>query len=431
MPAIHHHLRHIPAAAILLAAGTGAACGFNPLSPLLGMAGLALCYAWQARPGKEDAAAREAQARWRESELKFLKVFQASPTPVVITRMSDTVIVAANDAFLKTTGYTSDEVIGRTSAALNLYAASPQREEFILAIRTHGFVRDREQLLRTKTGEARTILLSGELIELDGQPHLLTGGQDITERKAAEAGLLKALAREKELNEMKSNFVSMVSHEFRTPLEVIQSSADILDLYLERLQPDERTRHLAWIQDSVRRMAGMMEDVLLLGRFESESCRCQPDDLHLVNWCQRLANELHSATAGRCPIQVTFGEFEPMVSADESLLRHILSNLLSNAVKYSPPETPVRLHVSRDGGSAVFTVADKGCGIPEADRQRLFEAFHRGRNVGQIPGTGLGLVIVKRAVDLHGGSMDFTTSEGGGTSFEVRLPLFETSTPRP
>ena len=113
--------------------------------------------------------------------------------------------------------------------------------------------------------------------------------------------------------------------------------------------------------------------------------------------------------------------------ADESLLRHIFSNLLANAVKYSAEGSEVEFTVKRDGAHAVFTVQDRGIGIPEADHPRLFEAFHRGSNVGQISGTGLGLMIVKRCVDLHRGEISFVSKEGQGTTFTVRLPLFENS----
>jgi signal transduction histidine kinase len=249
------------------------------------------------------------------------------------------------------------------------------------------------------------------------------------ERERAEAEIRRALELERELGELKTNFVSMVSHEFRTPLEVIVSSTDILDRYLDRLPAPERAEHLGAIQDSVKRMSGMMEDVLLLGRFESERQQFRPDDLHLTACCRRLVDEMRSATGDRCPIQFSLVDDVPLARADESLLRHILTNLLSNAVKYSPAGSPVRLSLARDGADAVFCIEDNGLGIPAADQTHLFEAFHRGRNAGQISGTGLGLVIVKRSVELHGGRIEFTSAEGKGTQFTVRLPVFSASEP--
>jgi PAS domain S-box-containing protein len=360
----------------------------------------------------------------RASEERFSRAFQASPAFIALIRLDTGAFVTVNEAFLKASGYTAAEVIGQTSMSLNLYALPQQRDEYLRLIREHGSVRGREHLVRTKDGSLRTMLVSGEMIEIDRQPHVLTVGLDITSRKEAEVETVKALAREKELSELKSNFVSMVSHEFRTPLEVIVSSADILNRYLDRLPLEERAQHLASIQSSVKRMSDMMEDVLLLGRFEAERFHCQPEDLHLVSWSRRFIDEMRSATGGRANLELLLDEFEPMVCADEKLLRHILANLISNAVKYSEAGATVRLRIAREGPDAVFRVEDGGCGIPSADQARVFEAFHRGSNVNQMPGTGLGLVIVKRAVDLHHGQVSFTSAEGQGTTFTVKLPLF-------
>ncbi len=372
---------------------------------------------------------KRAEARLRESEARFSKAFRANPAMMALTRMADGKFLAANEAFYQTTGYTEPEVIGRRSIDLNIYAVPQQRDEYVNLIRAHGFVRDREHQLRTKDGRLRTVLSSGERIDLEGEPHLLTVGLDITARKEAEIETMTALAREQELGELKTRFVSMVSHEFRTPLEVIVSSADILDLYLDRLQAAERSEHLAAIQGSVKRMSVMMEDVLLLGRFESHRQQFSPDDLHLAALCRRLSDEMRSATAGRCPIELSLDDTLPLARADEKLLRHILTNLLSNAIKYSQPGAPVRLFLTREDHNAVLRVEDRGLGIPAADQARMFEAFQRGGNTSEIAGTGLGLVIVKRSVELHGGTIDFTSEEGQGTTFTVRLPVFNPTEP--
>jgi signal transduction histidine kinase len=278
-----------------------------------------------------------------------------------------------------------------------------------------------------KAGALRVALISGGVLALAAAWIFLLRRQ-VRLRTATiasrETELRRLLAREQELGKLKTAFVSMVSHEFRTPLNVIVTSSDILSRYLDRLPPADRDEHLASIQKSVKRMAGMMEDVLLLGRFESGRQQFQPAELHLPAWCRRFADEMQSATAGRCPIELHIGEFDPLVLADESILRHILANLVSNAAKYSPPGAPVNVSVTREDDDAVFCVADSGIGIPAADRTRLFEAFQRGGNVGNIAGTGLGLVIVKRGADMHGGSVTFTSDEGRGTTFIVRLPLF-------
>lgn len=245
------------------------------------------------------------------------------------------------------------------------------------------------------------------------------------ERKRAESDLRTALAAEKELNQLKSSFVSMVSHEFRTPLEVILSSSNILDRYLDRLPPEKRAAQLRAIRKSVHRMNDLIDDVLLLGKFDAGALCCQPVPLDLAAFCRRAAREIESATARDGAIQFTTGEGNGEATADEGLLQHILTNLLGNAVKYSPADRIVEFELHRHGPDAEFVIRDHGCGIPAADQARLFTAFYRGSNVGQTSGSGLGLVIAKRCVDLHGGTIRCESQQGLGTTFTVTLPLFD------
>ena len=235
---------------------------------------------------------------------------------------------------------------------------------------------------------------------------------------------LRLLARERELSELKTSFVSLVSHEFRTPLEIIMSSVDNLGRYHDRLPPEKRQQLLHTIHKAVRRMADMMEEVLVLGRLENDRMTFKPAALEIRSFCRRLCDEIESATGKCCPIHLQMNGAPEHASGDESLLRHIFTNLLSNAVKYSSPNQSVDFVMEPEGEKAICRVTDHGCGIPEADQKRLFQAFHRGSNVRQIPGTGLGLLIVQRCVALHGGEIHFASVEGEGTTFTVALPLF-------
>ncbi len=237
------------------------------------------------------------------------------------------------------------------------------------------------------------------------------------------AQLNVALAEEKELNRLKGNFISMVTHEIRTPLALILGSSEILSRYLDRLTPEKRTEHLKTIDSSVHRMSGLLEDVLLFSKAEAGRMEFNPAELDLKKFCAQLVDELLSATNRRCPVELSC-DISEVARADEKLLRHVLSNLITNAAKYSPPGTPVRFSVSRDGGDAIFIVQDRGLGIPEDDRKRLFTPFFRGKNVATIQGTGLGLVIVKHCVERHGGMIQIESAENLGTTVSVRLPLF-------
>jgi len=241
--------------------------------------------------------------------------------------------------------------------------------------------------------------------------------------------MLRTLAREKELGQLRSNFVSMVSHEFRTPLGIIQSSAEILEDYLDQLELAERRDHLQSIRKNTRRMAELMEEALLIGSFDAGKMEFKAVSLDLGIFIRRLVTEVLSATNRRCPIELSLAEIPGEFKGDERLLRHIFTNLLTNAVKYSDAGRVVRFELGHDEGEIVCDIRDQGIGIPEADREWLFNAFHRGHNVSDRPGTGLGLVIVKRCVDLHGGSIKLESKLGEGTTMTVRLPIVRPASP--
>jgi PAS domain S-box-containing protein len=368
---------------------------------------------------------RQAETRLRESEELFSKAFHGSNARLAILDATEGRYLDVNEAFVQAYGYSRQEILGRTSLDLGLWEDPAQREEAYGIYQREGRLRDFESRVKTRSGEIQVVLQSGDFVNVGDRRCILSVGVDITDRKRVESELLHNYAREKELSELKSRFVAMVSHEFRTPLAIITSSAEILDAYLDRLSPEDRKDNLRDITDATRHMSRMMEEVLLLGRVEAGKMTCHPAPLDLRMFGQRLLDEVASATSGRCPLQFNPSPSLPEAQADEGLLRHIFTNLLNNAVKYSPAGRAVALEIEARGSLAVFTVRDRGIGIPEADARLLFQAFHRGRNVGDTPGTGLGMTIVKRCVELHGGKIAFESKEGGGTTFVVALPLFE------
>ena len=367
---------------------------------------------------------KRAESRLRESEERFSKAFHGSNARLAILDAADGRYLDVNEAFIEAYGYSRQEIIGRTSLELGLWAEPGQREEAYRIYEREGRLRDFESRVRTRSGEVKVVLQSGDYISVGDRRCILSVGIDITDRKRLEAELLQNYAREKELNELKSRFVAMVSHEFRTPLAIITSSAEILDAYLERLSADDRKSNLRDITDATRNMSRMMEEVLLLGRVEAGKLACRPAPMDLAVFGQRLIDEVTSATNGRCSMRFIAPPGLAEAQADEGLLRHIFTNLLNNAAKYSAQGGVVEFQLEARGHVALFTVRDRGIGIPEVDARLLFQAFHRGRNVGDTPGTGLGMTIVKRCVELHGGKIAFESKEGQGTTFIVALPLF-------
>lgn len=258
------------------------------------------------------------------------------------------------------------------------------------------------------------------------QRHMLTAE---VQARTAELGktrdeLRAALEMERELVSMKSQFVNTVSHEFRTPLGVILSSADILTHYLDRLPEAARLQHLQDIHDSSLNMSRMLEQVLALGQMDSGKSACNAQPVNLPQLLGRIVDETRSAHGGQ--VQLCLDEELGDAEADEVLLRHILLNLLSNARKYSPEHACIELSARRVRDQLVIDVADHGIGIPSQDLPHIFEAFSRASNVAQAPGTGLGLTIVKRCVQLHGGTIALQSTAGEGTTVTVNLPVFST-----
>jgi signal transduction histidine kinase len=283
-----------------------------------------------------------------------------------------------------------------------------------------------ETRIMTWNGREIAVSFVGSVVKsADGTPlHFSCIARDISERKKTEQELQRALAEEKELNRLKSGFITMVTHEIRTPLALILSSSEILSRYLDRLTPAKRAEHLRTIDSAVQRMSALMENVLLSGKAEAGRLDFNPTLINLRTFSEQLVDQIASATNRRCPIELRVAEMSEPARGDENVLRHIFANLLANAAKYSPAGTTVKFSIARDGGDALFTVEDRGMGIPQEGRQRLFTPFYRGKNVASIQGTGLGLVIVKHCVKRHGGSIEIDSAENIGTTVSVRLPLF-------
>ncbi|MCP2730303.1 sensor histidine kinase [Limnofasciculus baicalensis] len=257
--------------------------------------------------------------------------------------------------------------------------------------------------------------------------------EDITERKQAQADILNALAKEKELSELKSRFISTTSHEFRTPLTTINSSAELLEHYGEKWSVERKITHLHRIQASVTYMTKLLNDVLVIGKAEAGKLKLSTEALDLENFCRTLVEEMQLQDRNQHPIVFSIGSEEKskinipsfrLPQMDKQLLRAILENLLSNGIKYSPKESTINLILSYHNEQAIFQISDRGIGIPLPDKERLFETFHRATNVGTIPGTGLGLTIVKKCVDIHQGQISVESEVGVGTTFTVTLPMY-------
>jgi PAS domain S-box-containing protein len=247
---------------------------------------------------------------------------------------------------------------------------------------------------------------------------------DLSERRKTEL-LEQSLQKEQELHNLKSLFISTVSHEFRNPLSVIQTAVELIELQGGNLTETKKNTYLKRIKIAVQSMKNLMEDVLFMGKAEADKLECNLASLNLKQFCQELIAEFTSVrTSGH---QIIFNCSSEQTDAlmDERLLNYMLVNLLSNAVKYSPNQETIIFNLTCDPNNnrAIFQIQDQGIGIPTLDQARLFESFYRASNTQSIQGTGLGLVIVKRCVEAHQGTISFNTQEGNGTTFTITLPL--------
>lgn len=243
------------------------------------------------------------------------------------------------------------------------------------------------------------------------------------ELQKSQTQLQQAIVKEKELSELKSRFVSMASHEFRTPLATILLLTDTLTTYRHRLTDKQIEERLHKVQEQVGNLKEIMDDVLQLARLQARRMEFKPEQLDLNAFCRTVVEEFQSWPDVTHRLIYHGDETVPPVNLDKRLIRQIISNLISNAIKYSPVDKLIIVSLAHSCDALEVEVHDEGIGIPSADLAHLFEPFHRAANVESIAGTGLGLVIAKEAVELHGGKISVESQVGVGTTFTVYLPV--------
>jgi PAS domain S-box-containing protein len=329
-----------------------------------------------------------------------------------------------NDKYVEMTGYSREELVGSST---RIFYTDDQVHARDGKITRDTLIRDGtyvgERLLRRKNGDSFWAQLSGRCVfDRDPDAGVIWTLLDITERRIADNNIRAALAREKELNDLRTRFVSMTSHEFRTPLAAILSASELLRDYQDRMPALEKKEILANIGAGVQRMTGMLDRVLLLGQVDAHMLEFRPQQIDLLALCESIVAQARAQQPkATCKLTTRFPQSVPASLFDPNLLRHVLENLLSNAIKYSVHGGLVTFSVSCEMQRTVFKVADQGIGIPPDEMPHLFESFHRASNVGAIQGTGLGLAIVKNAVELHGGQITVESELGHSSCFTVTI----------
>jgi signal transduction histidine kinase len=233
--------------------------------------------------------------------------------------------------------------------------------------------------------------------------------------------VMRALKKERDLNNMKSQFVTIASHEFRTPLATILSSASLIGRYAKTEEEEKRQKHVQRIKSAVNNLTEILNDFLSIGKLEEGRVHSVSVNTNLLEFTQGLIEEIKSLCKENQQIMFSY-DGKPETWIDKQLLRNVLFNLLSNAIKYSEAGTMITLNIKSDDTNTLIEIRDQGIGIPEHDQPHIFDRFFRARNAGNAQGTGLGLNIVQNYVDLMKGKIRFESELGKGTAFFLTLP---------
>jgi PAS domain S-box-containing protein len=380
-------------------------------------------YATNQKLQQEIAEREQAESLLRQSELRFRRIVQSSIVGIVIADFHGN-IHEANDTFLQIVGYTRQDLEAGRISWIDMTPSEylPLDERAIEQIKVTGDYTVYEKEYIRQDGSRVPVLVGAIQIEPE-QPDVIAFILDITERKIAELETQKALEQERELNQLKSRFVSMVSHEFRNPLNIIQGYAALLEKQGAGWSQEKRVQILQNIKKSVNNLVCLLDDVLVISKGQIAKQAFNPTKIGLKEFCQNLVDEMQLVANPKHQICLRSPEHEIQVKLDKKSLQQMLINLISNAIKYSPQGGDILFELTYDDKEITFKIEDKGIGISTEDQQNLFESFYRAKNVGNIPGTGLGLAIVKQAVDLHQGKIDVISNLGTGTTFTITIPV--------
>ena len=370
---------------------------------------------------------RTAKLEISQNELSY-QVDTLNQIALVSTIDTEGLITYANDIFCAVSGYTLPEVIGKQFADLH---STSQDIASIIALWggvEKGETWKGEVIYKAKDGHDfwlhQTVV---PFFNLEGEiEKYVAVSFDVTDEKEMQQQLQKSLNKEKELGELKSHFVAMASHQFRTPLAIIQSNSELLTMIIDRESDgslkNKLERSSERITSEIARMTQLMDDVLILGKIGAGHLEPELKLVDIVDMLKGIQAHNNAIQPGDRRLDLEVAGNEVRINVDEQLIRHVIENLVSNAFKYSKKENPkVSLKFNKE--TVIICVEDKGLGIPAGEKAKLFQPFHRADNVADIPGTGLGLAIAKQYTELNGGHIEVESKEKVGTKVLVTLPV--------
>jgi len=407
-------------------------------------------------------------------EKAYTKLFKKNPHPMWVYDLKTLNFLSVNDAAIKFYGYSEDDFLKMTIKDIRpeedvpavISSTDAIRLSFNLGYHWSGIWRH-----KVKNGQLMYVEISSHEIIFEGRKAELVLAYDVTEKvtqdlklqtlnndlerqvlkrtqdllqlnrklvdqnkiiKSANLELYSITTQLKAANEkilehadMKNRFIAMASHEFRTPLAAIKLNSSFIKRYVHRVSKEEVVQKVEGIEQNIRHMTGLLEDVLTIGKTDSLKVEMTPTHLNVRDFVDRISYEVQFATGnGSHHVMISIDNDVPVeIYADEKFLRNILTNLLTNAIKYSPGRNSVYFLATTKGGSICFQIKDEGLGIREGELTKIFEPFYRVESTTDVQGTGLGLAIVKRAADIIGATIEVESEIGKGTIFSVRMPL--------
>ncbi|MFN9466225.1 MAG: PAS domain S-box protein [Pseudanabaena sp.] len=380
---------------------------------------------------RDTTERKQVEQALRQSEERFRSLIE-NALDIIMILDPDGTIGYVSPSVEKVLGYAVTELVGENVNAFIHQEDLPIAQSFPqVTLRDRLTNNNQAEILNPIEFRHRHQDGSWRILEAISQPfadsaatlRVMVNARDITERKRLDEIWL-ALEREKELSALKTRFFSMASHEFRTPLSTALAAAQVLENSQQEWDNTEkRLRNLHRIQDSVRNMVQLLDDILTINRAETGKLAFNPKSLALEAYCRHFVEEMQLNAGNLHHLTFSCQGKSQHVCLDEKLLQSMLSNLLSNAIKYSPQGGNISLSLQFQSGNLIIKVQDQGIGILMEDQKQLFEHFHRGKNVKTISGTGLGLVVVKKCVDLHQGNISIRSEVGRGTTCVINIPL--------
>ncbi|MDF9796511.1 signal transduction histidine kinase [Catalinimonas alkaloidigena] len=364
---------------------------------------------------------RQADAQAKKNYALYVAIARYFPKVMIVVINRDYRIVFLDGEELRKIALNKEKVEGLSVKEVENFSSEWKKQMISYAQKTfEGGHHSYEIKHKTNSYKVNTMPLDEGQADVNLVMFVFT---NVSEQKSTEKKMLKALKKEKELSELKSRFVSMASHEFRTPLSTILSSANLIARLNEPGKEEKRLKNVERIKSSVKNLIDILNEFLSLGRLEEGALQMKKEVFDLMEFMEIIVQELQHVQKPGQEVRLTSDQESIHVNLDKQFTRNVFLNLLSNALKYSPQNKPVDLMISTKDTSLTVKIKDQGIGIPEDEQQNLFNLFFRARNVTNIEGTGLGLPIVKKYIELMKGEITFDSKIEQGSTFTITLPL--------